>query len=127
MQLFPMCITFASENREIACDASLLLSFDLFTNKVQYISDTLLSVAMIWMKNFEVNRRMSPDSVTFFFILFYKYDFVVGLLQGFLINVHESGSNSPGVGTFSRDLTKTKSLHCRDFTWSLHVKKSISP
>ena len=31
-------------------------------------------------KNFEVNRRMSPDSGTFFIIfLFYPYDFVVGL------------------------------------------------
>ena len=48
---------------------------------------------------------MLPDSATFF--LFYQYDFVVGLLQGFMINAHESGSNSPGAGTFSRDLTKT--------------------
>ena len=31
-----------------------------------------------------------------------------------------------GAGTFSRDLTKTKSLHCRDFTWALHMEKSIS-
>ena len=49
---------------------------------------------------------MSPESTTFL-NLFYQYDFVVGLLQGFIINAHESGSNSPGVGTFSRDLTKT--------------------
>ena len=76
-------------------------------------------------KNFEVNRRMSPDSATFF--LLYQYDFVVGLLQGFMINAHESGSNSPGAGTFSRDLTKTKSLQCRDFTWALHMEKSMSP
>ena len=27
-----------------------------------------------------------------------------------MINAHESGSNSPGAGTFSRDLSKTKSL-----------------
>ena len=48
-------------------------------------------------KNFEVNRRMSPDSATFLlFFLFYQYDFVVGLLQGFMINAHESGSNFPG-------------------------------
>ena len=33
----------------------------------------------------------------------------------------------PGAGTFSRDLTKTKSLQCRDFTWALHMEKSISP
>ena len=46
---------------------------------------------------------MSPDSVTFF----YQYDFVVGLLQMFMINAHESGSNSAGAGTFSRDFTKT--------------------
>ena len=55
------------------------------------------------------------------------YDFVVGLLQGFMINAHESGSNSPGAGTISRDLIKTKSLQCRDFTWVLHMEKSISP
>ena len=41
-----------------------------------------------------------------FLFLFYRYDFVVGLLQGFMINAHESGSNFPGVGTFRRDLTK---------------------
>ena len=68
---------------------------------------------------------MSPDSVTFF--LFYQYDFVVGLLQGFMINAHESGSNSPGAGIFSRDLAKTKSKQCRDFTWALHMVKSIIP
>ena len=34
-------------------------------------------------KKFEVNRRMSPDSATFF--LFYQYHFVVGLLQRFMI------------------------------------------
>ena len=39
-----------------------------------------------------------------------------------MINAHESGSNSPGAGTFSRDLTKTKSLQCRDFTWALHME-----
>ena len=45
-----------------------------------------------------------------------------------MINAHESGSNSPGAGTFSRDLTKAKSLQCRDFTWALHnMEKSISP
>ena len=68
---------------------------------------------------------MSPDSVTFLF-LFYQYDFVVGLMHGFMINAHESGSNSSGAGTFSRDLTKTKSLQRRDFTWALHMEKSIS-
>ena len=46
---------------------------------------------------------MSPDSATYF--LFYQYDFV-DLLQGFMIKSHESGSNSTGAGTFSRDLTK---------------------
>ena len=60
-------------------------------------------------------------------ILFYKYDFEVGLLQGFMINAHESGSNSPGAGTLSRGLTKTNSMQCRDFTWALHMEKSISP
>ena len=40
-----------------------------------------------------------------------------------MINAHESGSNSPGAGTFSRDLTKTKSLQCRDFTWALHMDR----
>ena len=61
------------------------------------------------------------------FFLLYQSDFVVGLLQVFMINAHESGSNSLGAGTFSRDLTKTKSLQCRDFTWALHMEKSISP
>ena len=68
--------------------------------KIAVISS--LSVVTLQMENFEVNRRMSPDSSTF---LFYQYDFVVDLLQGFMINAHESGSNSPGAGTFSRDLT----------------------
>ena len=77
-------------------------------------------------KKFELNRRMLPDSAIFF-ILFYQYDFVVGLLQGFMINTHESGSNSPGAGTFTRDLTKTKPLQCRDFTWALHIWKSQYP
>ena len=76
-------------------------------------------------KKFELKRRMSPDSATLF-ILFYQYDFVVGLLQGFMKKAHESGSNSPGAGTFSRDLTKTKSLQCRDFTRALRMEKSIS-
>ena len=40
-----------------------------------------------------------------------------------MINAYESGSNLLGVGTFSRDLTKTKSLQCRDFTWALHMEK----
>ena len=44
-----------------------------------------------------------------------------------MIYAHVSGSDSPGAGTFSRDLTKTKSLQCRDFTWALHMEKSISP
>ena len=44
-----------------------------------------------------------------------------------MINAHVSGSNSLGTGTFSRDLTKTKSLQCRDFTLALHMEKSISP
>ena len=69
---------------------------------------------------------MSPDSTTFFIIIL-QYAFVVGLLQGFMINAHESGSNSPGTGTFSRDLTKLKSLHCREFTWALHIEKINIP
>ena len=68
---------------------------------------------------------MSPDSATFF--LFYQYDFVVGLLEGFMINAHESGSNSLGAWTFSWDLTKTMSLQYRNFTLALHMEKSISP
>ena len=49
--------------------------------------------------------RVEQKNVTRFrdFFLFYQYIFVVGLLQGFMINAHESGSNSPGAGTFSRD------------------------
>ena len=69
---------------------------------------------------------MSPDSAIFSFFSFYQYNFVVGLLQGFIINAHETGSNSLGAGTFSRDLAKTKSLQCRDFTRALHMEKSIS-
>ena len=57
---------------------------------------------------------MSPDSVTFNFFLFYQYDFVVGLLQGFMILKEFEVSSMPmnqeviprGAGTFSRDLTK---------------------
>ena len=73
--------------------------------------------------------RGEQKSVTRFrdLFLFYRYDFVVGLLQGFMINAHESGSNSLMAGTFTTDLTKTKSLQCRDFTWALHLEKSISP
>ena len=44
-----------------------------------------------------------------------------------MIYAHESGSNSPGAGTFFKDLTKTKSLQCSDFTWALHMEKAISP
>ena len=44
-----------------------------------------------------------------------------------MINAHESESDSLGPGSFSRDLTKTKFLQCRDFTWALHMEKSISP
>ena len=51
---------------------------------------------------------MSPDSAS---VLFYFIS--TALLQG--------------AGTFSRDMTKTKSLQCRDFTWALHMEKSISP
>ena len=69
---------------------------------------------------------MSPDSATVLF-LFYQYNFVVGLLHLFMINAHELGSNFPGAGTFSRDLTKTRSPQCLDFTWTMHMEKSISP
>ena len=30
-------------------------------------------------------------------------------------------------GSFSRNLSKTKSLQCRGFTWALHMDRSISP
>ena len=43
-----------------------------------------------------------------------------------MINAHELSGSKSGAGTFSRDLTKTKSLQCRDFTWALHMEKSIS-
>ena len=43
-----------------------------------------------------------------------------------MINAHESGSNSPGSGTLSRELTKTNCLQCRDFTLALHMEKLIS-
>ena len=78
-----------------------------------------LSVAILRMEKFWGEQK----NVTRFsdFFLFYQYDFVVGLLHGFMINAHDSGSNAPGA-TFSRDLTKTKSLQCRDFTWALHME-----
>ena len=44
-----------------------------------------------------------------------------------MINTHESGSNSLGAELLAGDLTKTKSLQCRDFTWALQMEKSISP
>ena len=65
---------------------------------------------------------MSPDSATFYFFIL-----SVRLCSRFIANAHESESHSPGAGTFSRDLTKTKALQCRDFTWALHMEKSISP
>ena len=62
---------------------------------------------------------MSPDSVTFNFFLFYQYDFVVGLLQGFMILKEFEVSSMPmnqeviprGAGTFSRDLTKPSTFY----------------
>ena len=48
------------------------------------------------------------------------------VLWGFL-NAHESGSNSPGTGTFSRDLTKTKSQQCRDHLPGLCIWKNQYP
>ena len=78
-------------------------------------------------KNFEVNRRMSPDSAILQNFLFYQYNYVVGLLQGFMINAHESGSNSPGAGTLSRDLNKTKSCSAGILPGLCIWKKSLSP
>ena len=59
---------------------------------------------------------MSPDSATFL-KNFISTTFLVGLLQGFMINAHESGSNlgGGGGGLFSRDLTKTKSVVANDW------------
>ena len=55
-----------------------------------------LSVVTLLMEKF----RGVQKNVTRFsdFFLFYQYDFVAGLWQGFMINAHESGSNSPGRG-----------------------------
>ena len=39
----------------------------------------------------------------------------VGLLQGFMINAQESGSNSPGAGTFSREFDQNKVPAVRGF------------
>ena len=44
-----------------------------------------------------VNRRMSPDSATFYF-------YFISRFKEFEVS---SGSNSPGAGPFCRDLTKT--------------------
>ena len=44
-----------------------------------------------------------------------------------MINANESGSDFPGAGTCRRDLTKTKSLQCRYFTWALHYEKNQYP
>ena len=38
----------------------------------------VISLPRFGWKNFEVNRKMSPDSVTIL-LLFYQYDFVVGV------------------------------------------------
>ena len=73
-----------------------------------------VSVATLWMEKFQGEQKNVTRSATFYLFLFYQYNFVEGLLQGFMINTHELGSNSPGAGTFSSDLTKTKtqkSLH----------------
>ena len=83
-----------------------------------------LSSATHGMEKF---RGEQKNVIRFRDFLFYQYHFVVGLLQGLMINAYESGSNSLGAGIFSRDLTKTKSLQCRNFTWALHMEKSISP
>ena len=62
-------------------------------------------------------RQLSPGSAIFIFILSVRHcSRLLGLLQGFMINAHESGSYSPGAGTFSRDLTKTRDV--RDLTFS---------
>ena len=58
------------------------------------------------METFRGEQKNVTRFHDFFFL--FQYDFVVSLLQGFMMNAHESGSNSPGAGTFSRDLTKTK-------------------
>ena len=79
------------------------------------------------MEKIRVEQKNVTRFRDFFLILIYQYDFVVDLLQGFMINAHESGNNSPGAGTLSRDLTKTKSLQCRDFTWALHMAKINIP
>ena len=61
------------------------------------------------MEKIRVEQKNVTRFWDFLLFLFFQYNFVVGLLQGLMINAHESGSNSPGLGTFSRDLTKTKS------------------
>ena len=37
------------------------------------------------MEIFRGEQKNSPGSATFYFFLFYQYDFVVGLLQGLMI------------------------------------------
>ena len=75
-----------------------------------------------------MNRRIIVTIFRDIFYLFYQYDFVVGLLQGFMINARESGSTSQGAETLSRDLTKTEACSAGILpTWTLHMEKSISP
>ena len=58
-----------------------------------------LSVATLRMEKIRVEQKnVTRFRDFFYFFLFYQYDFVVSLLQGFMINAHESGSNTPGAG-----------------------------
>ena len=59
-----------------------------------------LSVATLLMEKFRGEQKNVTRFRDFLF-LFYQCDFVVGLLQGFMTNAHESGSNSPEVGTLA--------------------------
>ena len=61
-----------------------------------------------------------------FLFLFYQYNFVVDLLQGFTIKSHESGSNSPEAGTFSRDLIK-QSPCSAEISPGLYIRKNQYP
>ena len=56
-----------------------------------------LSVATLWMEKIRGEQK-NVTRFRDFFILFYQYDFVVGLLQGVMINAHESRSIPRGRG-----------------------------
>ena len=82
----------------------LLRRMNVHLDKIAVIS--LNQLPRFGWKNFEVNRRMSPDSATFYFILSVQLcsrfkEFEVSSMPMYQVVIPR------GTGTFSRDLTKT--------------------